>query len=435
MSRMQECRLDESGHQPVWTPAQRAAILDEMNSVLDYPSFKSSKRCVSLLRRLVEHALNGELEGIKERTLGVEVFGRALDYDTGADPIVRMSANEIRKRLAQFYQEHADHRAVRIRLVPGAYSPQFDFDAAEVESATDEMEKPRTIPAPISVLAAPEPDMAKGEKVLGWRRARTLSLSGAFLAVLAMLAFYFASSARSTQSLVWAPLVNSNEPVTVCVFDFNANGSGDPQWAQTIYKEIHNREFPPETEPQIQNPPQRPVVTYVDAAVAGRISSWLLSHRKQADIQRGSVLTLADLRRGPVVLIGAFDNPWTLILLSNLRYRVQLDPVTEDEWIEDAQAPAKRDWKGTGKLQYADSSVDYAIVTRILDADTGKWILAVGGLGMHGTEAAAELLTDRELAKSLPASLRSAKNFQVVLKTSVISGNTGPPQILAVYTW
>jgi hypothetical protein len=159
-------------------------------------------------------------------------------------------------------------------------------------------------------------------------------------------------------------------------------------------------------------------------------------HHKQPSIRRYTTLTLEGLRRGPVVIVGAFDNPWSLFLLSNLRYHVQVDPVTQDEWIEDTQNLSKRDWKGSGRLLYSDSSVDYAIITRVFHPDTGKWILAVGGLGMHGTEAAGELITDPAFASSLPASLRSRKkNFQIVVKTTVIDGNTGPPQILAVYSW
>jgi len=55
---------------------------------------------------------------------------------------------------------------------------------------------------------------------------------------------------------------------------------------------------------------------------------------------------------------------------------------------------------------------------------------------MHGTEAAGDLLSDPELSQSLPDAVRSGKqNFQIVLKTTVIAGHTGAPQILAVHTW
>jgi len=113
-----------------------------------------------------------------------------------------------------------------------------------------------------------------------------------------------------------------------------------------------------------------------------------------------------------------------------------VDPANPELWIEDTQNPSRRDWKVSGKPLFLDSTVDYAIVTRFLDADTGKWILAAGGLGKHATEAAAEWLTDPAFAKTLPPILRtSGKNFQIVLTTTVIDGHTGPPKIVALYTW
>src|ERR1700724_2782539 len=84
------------------------------------------------------------------------------------------------------------------------------------------------------------------------------------------------------------------------------------------------------------------------------------------------------------------------------------------KWIEDSQNLQQRDWKGSGKLLYSDSSTDYALITRYFDRDTGNWILAAGGLGMHGTEAAGDLLTDPELSRTLPEAVRSGSgNIQI----------------------
>src|SRR6516164_8145469 len=83
---------------PNWTNAQRFAISEELERILNDPIFSGSKRCVDLLRSLTEHVLAGNYDSLKERSLGVEVFGRDATYDTAADPIVRRFANEIRKR-------------------------------------------------------------------------------------------------------------------------------------------------------------------------------------------------------------------------------------------------------------------------------------------------------------------------------------------------
>ena len=72
--------------------------------MLANPLFSHSKRYPNLLRYVVEQTLQGQTAPLKERTLGVEVFDRKLDYDTSLDPVVRTTAGEIRKRIAQYYQ-------------------------------------------------------------------------------------------------------------------------------------------------------------------------------------------------------------------------------------------------------------------------------------------------------------------------------------------
>jgi hypothetical protein len=379
---------------------------------------------------------------VKERTLGIEVFGRDPDYDTNADPIVRMTANEIRKRLAQYYQASGSRPEVKISLVPGTYLPQFEFEPADnpsayAESAYAEADLHEPVHRPVPF---PGPVVVEDNRVVGRVPVRRAwILWSAVGVVVAAVALVLANSnfSHSTQDLLWAPVLDSSEPVTICVGDTTSFPpiASLRDWAQTAAYIIAKHELPPRLETPSSGATLgvAPRVSFVETGVTARLVGWLSARHKPAWVQRQGLLTLEDLRRSPVVLVGAFDNKWSLVLLSDLRYRVKVDPVTQDEWVEDAQNVSWREWKGSGNLQFEDSSVDYAIVTRILDPDTGRWILALGGLGMHGTEAAGELLTDPAYTKILPSVLRSSKkNFQIVLKTTVIDGHTGPPQIVAV---
>src|SRR5579863_9743311 len=87
--------------------------------------FRSSKRSVAFLRYVVEQTLNGSGAQIKERTIGIEVFGRQPSYDTNVDHIVRTAATELRKRLAIYYGEERLRRELHLGLVPGSYIPRF----------------------------------------------------------------------------------------------------------------------------------------------------------------------------------------------------------------------------------------------------------------------------------------------------------------------
>src|SRR5579871_1791726 len=110
---------------------ERQLVVQELDAILDNHHFRGSKRYPALLRHVVYAALDGDIGDLKERTLGIEVFGRAPDYDTSADPVVRFSASEVRKRLAQYYQEQGERVHLQIELPLGSYVPQFQLRAPD----------------------------------------------------------------------------------------------------------------------------------------------------------------------------------------------------------------------------------------------------------------------------------------------------------------
>jgi TolB-like protein len=111
-------------------PAQAEEVRDHLQKILNSQSFASSKRAQDFLRLVVGHALAGELDLLRERMIGVEMFNRSVDYDTANDPVVRVKATEVRKKLSTYYLEHADNPRVRIQLPSGTYVPRFVFEPA-----------------------------------------------------------------------------------------------------------------------------------------------------------------------------------------------------------------------------------------------------------------------------------------------------------------
>src|SRR5208283_4204476 len=110
---------------PRLPPEKAREVLAELERVLSSPLFRGSRRCQTLLRRITEQTIDGDVDSLKERTLGMEVFGRPADYDTSQDPIVRASAAEVRKKLAQYYQEAGHASDVHIDLPSGSYVAEF----------------------------------------------------------------------------------------------------------------------------------------------------------------------------------------------------------------------------------------------------------------------------------------------------------------------
>ena len=82
------------------------------------------------MRYVVEAYLENHTDRVKERTIGIEVFQRDPDYDTNQDSVVRTTAAEIRKKLAQYYLEPGHDNEIRVLLPQGSYLPEFRLPPA-----------------------------------------------------------------------------------------------------------------------------------------------------------------------------------------------------------------------------------------------------------------------------------------------------------------
>ncbi len=111
------------------TESRERAVRAELHGLLESATFRTSKRCRDFLEYVVEHTINGPNDSLKERSLGVELFQLPPDFDAGQHTIVRVTANEVRKKLAQHYQtENGSTHPVRIELPPGSYKAEFRWE-------------------------------------------------------------------------------------------------------------------------------------------------------------------------------------------------------------------------------------------------------------------------------------------------------------------
>src|ERR1700677_2278511 len=118
-----------------------ALVREQLNRLLAHPLFTNSKRYPVLLAYTVEQALLGNAGELKERTIGVEAFRREPTYDVSLDPVVRMTAAEVRKRLTQYYYSpdySPDHAGELIIELPvGSYVPLFREPSPHAVVRTD----------------------------------------------------------------------------------------------------------------------------------------------------------------------------------------------------------------------------------------------------------------------------------------------------------
>src|SRR5438034_7179246 len=140
---------------------QEQAVRMELNRLLESAAFRTSKRCREFLEYIVQHTINGPSGALKERSIGVEVFRLPKDFDTGQHTVVRVTANEVRKKLAQQYlAENGTYHPIRIDLPPGSYSTVFTWGVpaeAPAPALPDVEPEPREQPQTRTHAARPRP--------------------------------------------------------------------------------------------------------------------------------------------------------------------------------------------------------------------------------------------------------------------------------------
>ena len=101
----------------------------ELAQILASDLFARSERLSSFLRFIVERTLAGQGDSLKEQVIATELYGKDADFNTAADPIVRVDARRLRDRLREYY-DVAPAGGVVISVPKGSYTPLFLAGAA-----------------------------------------------------------------------------------------------------------------------------------------------------------------------------------------------------------------------------------------------------------------------------------------------------------------
>lgn len=398
-------------------PELKEAIREQVARIRGSHHFRSSKRCLQLLEFITEQTLEGQTERLKERSLGVEVFGRDAGYDTGQDPIVRYTAGEVRKRLAQYYQQAGHDSELRINLPLGSYVPEFQT-APEAP--------------PVVAIAAER-----------WKIRPMLLLAGAAILVVAAAAWAAVANRRhNALERFWQPALSDRGPVLLSVGEARVFSFPEP-----LRTEIRNRAQvyfdagKPVPESVLLTKDLLPLwdryVPIGDAICLARLTALLEQRGKPYRIRGGRATSLADLRDGPGVLIGAFTNEWSMRMSEGQRFTMEFDSKQSFGAIWDRTRPGAG-WKVPNTWPDPKKWTDYGLVSRARHPSTGKTVIIAAGLNRYATSAAGELISS---ADAFDEALRQAppdwyrKNIQIVFSTPVVEGNAGPPSVVALHVW
>lgn len=417
----------QSDKDTVWVESLPSAVLvrEQLKRLVAHPLFTNSKRYPVLLTYIVEQTLLGNAGNLKERTIGVEAFGREPDYDVNLDPVVRTAAAEVRKRLSQYYYnpEHAGQLVVELPL--GSYIPSFHEPANAAAGSGLEPLAAERVELAHSDSAGVSLSQTHAERVRSKAGALRWTLIAVALLVAALIGFgagrvRFASPAArpsepSNMARFWQPITATSSRITYCL--------GTP----TDPVDLQTRTVPAGEYGNLN---------VYDVVTLARSIEPLVPKNGEFRVLAASSTGFAQLREGPFVLIGAFDNPWTMRITQDLPFGFEYDNHVRE--VVDRKSSPQRAWTLQWQVPYTSLARDYAVVGRIHDKVTGQPVIILAGILGEGTEAASEVVSNPAY---LDAMLEKAPrnwdqlNLEAVIAANVIEGHPGPPTVIAVATW
>jgi hypothetical protein len=427
--KIHESELAEA-HSPIPNENLRGAVLEQLTRIQNSPAFSNSPRAVEFLSYVVENALEGHTEVLKERTIGVNVFHRSSTYVTSDDAIVRVKASEVRKRLHQFYAEEEQAPAVRIELPVGSYIPTFHLPTSSDATLPQ-------VKSPVIEQIAPR------SRWLGWKIA-------ALAAAVVIIGIVMASTVRrhvqkkSQFDEFWAPVFATQQPVLICISSpvlyypdldlfAKANQSHPGLYDSNAKRAVNPLQLDPNATlewKEIQ-PRSDIFVSKVHVYNAALLSVLFERIHKTNQVKIGSDFSYNDLQSSPAVLLGGFDNPWSVRMAADLPFYLRDQDATIVE-----RGGQGRIWQA-GPNQ-ALNTKDFAIIARLLNSKTSQFQVILGGINIAGTEAAGKIVTRQAdfdaVLQSMPSGWQN-KNLEFVIETDVIDSADSSTHVVAAKIW
>jgi len=451
-----------------FNPQEKDEVRVEIDKILKSTQFQASKRCHDFLDFVVRHTLDGDADSLTERFLGADLFGRPLDYDTKTDSIVRVRANDVRRRLTDYYSAQPTPPRLTVTLSSGSYVPEFHWSGVDnpapriipfvPESVSTQLkfthgmdviipaadEHNSAIGSPNQTLATSSPDL----RHFGWRR---FAMGGAIVAGIAILTlsvvcFDLWQQLRTAHQTLY-PWQSSPAIAEFWGSFLNDQRDTDLVLTDSAYSLIQDFTHKPIS---LSDYLSRGYVNHLQdpdpkmAAALNRISIWGLGSSGEFEVaERFLALDptrqkihlyfsrkyMPDLmKRDNVILLGSrYGNPWADLFEGHMNFTFD----TENPNQITNRTPVRGEPQ---TYTYSSSdSIGYCIIAYLPNTDHNGSALLIQGSSGETTQAAGDFLRSETQMAEFKKMLGVPRlpYFEVLLKTTWVRGTPIASNIVA----
>jgi hypothetical protein len=435
----------------VETEKDFARLQQHLKEVIEGEAFKGSHRSGQFLSYIVEESIAGRFAALKERVIGVKLFGRSPSYDTGEDAIVRVTASDVRRRLLQHYGKYGITSEFRISLPLGSYIPEITREPQKTANLPDPVpavEVPVTtaepVPEPHIVRPVETPPGRPGNK---WLLFAALVI-GCNAVMWGIFWSHFSRPADAPVSILpWSAFFQSQRLTRLITSDPNIVDIQEVTGSPVSLSDYANQRYIPNV-----NSLSPQVISFckfvlrgdkaagVDARVIAGIAGLAQRASKKISVQVARDARLSDLYTDDnfIFLGSPRSNTWTTLFNDQLDFRFAFDDDSHQEIIRNVHprpgesssyVPSAKGW-ATGQ--------SFATISFVQNPGRDGQVLILAGANGEGTEAAGELVTNvPRLSAALQhcgiSSATPVRHFQLLLRLNTMAGSPSNVDVLACH--
>jgi len=416
-----------SRQRPLKSTALRGTELDQRRALLQRVlwsrQIEKSARIRDFLAFVCERALQEPSAEIHEQEIGCRVFGRAADYDTTADNIVRVTASQARKKLEQYFASEGAAEPKILEIPKGQYTPVFYERGLAVERGSPEPRaelRPATYRRAVLILAASAP---------------VLAMFAIWLAVMLHSQRLAARSELDTSPALhalWSQLLPREGRTDIVLTD-----SGLSLFQEVLDRQLTLAEYlkpdlwaqanglssNPALQAFARKAAQRNFTSLGSVTTAYRIAQLAGKDKGRVVILSARDFNIRQMKSDNVILLGSTRaNPWVELIADRLNFRFGFDQQSRYSYFENREPRA-----GESRIYRTDSGVSYCQIAFLPSLGKSGNVLAISGTEVEGTEGGGEFATnERSLAqvRSFAPLDRDGRlpYFEVLLKSSRVGG-------------
>jgi hypothetical protein len=450
------------------TKGDIASLQHHLKEVIEGDAFKGSHRSGQFLQYIIDQAIAGHFDSMKERVIGMELFGRSASYDTGDDAIVRVTASDVRKRLLQHYGRYGDTSEYRINLPSGSYIPEvtrvphgefglFDGTLAHGETGQARHDSPGPhlepvhTPAGLSIESSALPQV---EAIRPTRLARYRWLFFGTLIVAINLTLWGMFWNRPspietphTSSLPWSALFGSSHAIELITSDPNIAEIQGITGSQVSVSDYANRNYipvpnklTPEQDYFCRNVLRGVNSAGVDVAIVAKVAALAQTNSKSIEVRAARSIQLTDLKSdNNFIFLGSpRSDPWLSLFNDQLDFQFEFDKNTQSEFIRNLHPRPSEQTQYVPTAPGWATGDSYSIIGFVRNPDQSGQVLLLAGANAEGTEAAGKFITDLprlsiELRKCGFTPSGPLRHFEMLLHLNTMAGTPNNIDLVACH--